>query len=60
MQPSQIQVERSVVISSSDVEVYSYINNHLKWEEWSPWANLDDNAEKFYGGPLQGVGSYFK
>jgi hypothetical protein len=59
-QPSSLIAKSSISIKSNPQEIYLHINNHLKWEEWSPWANLDDRAEKFFGGPLQGVDSYYK
>lgn len=59
-QPSKMSVERSVKISESPQRIYSYVNNQTKWEEWSPWANIDSNAEKFFGGPADGVGSFYK
>lgn len=58
--PSEFDVQRSIKISASPSDVFSYINNQLKWEEWSPWAKLDPNAEKFFGGAESGVGSVYK
>ncbi len=60
LQPSEMKVERSIKIIESPRKIYSYVNSQVKWEEWSPWANLDPNAEKFFGGAPEGVGSYYR
>lgn len=60
MQPSKMQVERSIKISESPQKIYALVNSQVKWEDWSPWNNLDSKAEKFFGGPANGVGSYYK
>lgn len=59
-QPSKMKVERSIKIVESPRKIYAYVNSQVKWEEWSPWANLDPNAEKFFGGTPEGVGSYYR
>lgn len=58
--PSKMHVERSILISKSPQEIYSLINNQMKWGEWSPWNGLDSKIEEFFGGAAEGVGSYYK
>jgi hypothetical protein len=58
--PSEISIERSIVISKSPQKIYPLINNQMKWSEWSPWNGLDGNIEEFFGGATEGLGSYYK
>ena len=60
MQSNEFQVTRSIKITASVDKVFNYVNTQTKWEEWSPWAQLDPNAEKFFGGQISGVGSFYK
>jgi len=60
MRPGKMMVERSIEINASPQKIYGYVNDQIKWEEWSPWNKLDSRAEKFFGGAKEGVGSYYK
>jgi len=60
LQPSQFQVTRSIKITAAADKIFDYIDTQTKWEEWSPWAQMDPNAEKFFGGAVNGVGSFYK
>ncbi|MGD1908463.1 MAG: SRPBCC family protein [Leptolyngbyaceae cyanobacterium] len=43
--PSQVHVERGITIDASTEQVYDLVSNFQNWEGWSPWANLDPDAE---------------
>ena len=43
--PSQVHVERTITIKAQPQEIYRLINNFESWEQWSPWAKLDPEAE---------------
>ncbi len=52
--PSQVHVERSLVISASPTEIYPLISDLNQWDAWSPWADKDPNAEMTISG--SGIG----
>ncbi len=56
-QPSHIHVERSTVIGSVPLVVFSHVNNLRRWESWSPWADRDPEAKTSFSGPAAGVGA---
>jgi uncharacterized protein YndB with AHSA1/START domain len=43
--PGQAHVERDIVINAAPEEVFAYIGDFKAWDNWSPWAKLDPNAE---------------
>lgn len=55
--PSKAHVERSIVINSKPSLVYSQLNSMKKFNQWSPWAQIDPKTEYEYEGPDAGVGS---
>jgi hypothetical protein len=55
--PSHIHVDRSVVISKPQKEVFNYVSDLHNWNSWSPWYKLDPNATYVYDGAATGVGS---
>jgi hypothetical protein len=59
LQPSDFRVMRSIIINASPAAIFPYTNDLHKWNEWSPWANLDPNCERIYEGPVEGVGAVF-
>ncbi|MGB0955371.1 MAG: SRPBCC family protein [Panacagrimonas sp.] len=58
--PDQARVERSVQISASQQEVFDTLNGFERFNEWSPWAELDPNAKFTRSGPQTGVGARFE
>ena len=58
--PSHFSVLRSITISAPANEIFELVNNQTNWSRWSPWAKLDPEMNKFYGGELRGVGSIYK
>jgi effector-binding domain-containing protein/uncharacterized protein YndB with AHSA1/START domain len=55
--PSDVHVERSVTIDASPSKVYGYLLNIKKFNEWSPWSDIDPNTNYTYEGPESGVGA---
>jgi uncharacterized protein YndB with AHSA1/START domain len=49
-------VERSVTIAAPPEKVYGVAGTLRRFNEWSPWAELDPAAVYSYEGPEQGVG----
>ena len=57
MQPSEFRVERSVVIAAPAPDIFPHANDLKKMHVWSPWKELDPNAEYTFAEPSAGVGA---
>lgn len=55
--PRHVSVERSTVINAPESDVFAYVNNLHKFNEWSPWAARDPEAHYVFSGPDEGVGA---
>jgi uncharacterized protein YndB with AHSA1/START domain len=60
MQPDRFAVTREAVIGAPPARVFALINDLRNWEGWSPWAQLDPEAQKSYFGPPAGAGAGFE
>lgn len=54
--PDKVQAERHVVISAPPEKVFEVVGNIRRFNEWSPWADLDPVANYKFEGPEQGPG----
>lgn len=52
--PSQVHVERSLLISAPPTKIFPLVSDLNKWDAWSPWAEMDPNATMTISGT--GVG----
>ena len=55
--PSEVHVERSIIIERPPSVVYGLLNDYQHFTAWSPWAERDPNTRYTYTGPGHGVGS---
>lgn len=55
--PRNVHVERSAVIDAPQATVFALVNGYRLFNKWSPWADLDPDAEYTYEGPESGVGA---
>jgi effector-binding domain-containing protein len=55
--PQQCHVERSTMIAAPPATVFTLVNGYKRFNEWSPWAEMDPNAAYTYSGPATGVGA---
>lgn len=55
--PDRATVERSAVINAGADEVYPWIVSLRRFNEWSPWRDLDANADYQFTGPEEGEGA---
>lgn len=55
--PSTTHVERSAVIEAPPQQVFSYLNDYRRFNQWSPWYERDPNTQFEFSGPATGVGS---
>ncbi|NJN24474.1 MAG: SRPBCC family protein [Acaryochloridaceae cyanobacterium RL_2_7] len=43
--PGQAHVERDILIAANPEQIFPYIGDFHAWNNWSPWAKMDSNAE---------------
>lgn len=55
--PQVVTVERAIVVSRPASLVFPVINSYQRFNEWSPWFDLDPNAQYTYSGTTDGVGA---
>jgi len=55
--PRSVHVERSADIDAPPAQVYPLVASMERFNEWSPWADLDPAATYEFTGPSQGVGA---
>lgn len=60
LQPAEYRVWRSAVMAAPADEVFAQIDDFHKWDAWSPWIELDPNAEVSFEGPTSGPGAIFR
>jgi hypothetical protein len=59
MLPGKVHIERSMDISSPPDSIYRQIAVLKNWPSWSPWHEIDPKMNIRYGGPDEGVGSFY-
>jgi hypothetical protein len=57
MLPRQVHLERSIVIDRPAASIFPLLNAPKRFNEWSPWKDLDPNVRMSYSGPEFGVGA---
>ena len=55
--PTTAHVERSIATTASPASVYDVVSSFRRFNEWSPWFDLDPQAQYTYSGPEHGVGA---
>lgn len=55
--PKDIAVQRSAVIDAPESDVFPYLNNLRKFNQWSPWAERDPETRYEFSGPNEGKGA---
>jgi len=55
--PNSAHVERAITIGASPPTVYAIVSGFQRFNEWSPWFDLDPQARYTYAGPESGVGA---
>jgi len=54
--PNHVEVSRSIAIAAPPEQIYPYVSNFRKFNEWSPWAKHDPKTEYTFEGPEEGAG----
>ena len=55
--PSAAHIERSAAIGAPPPVVFELVNSLKRFNEWSPWYEIDPAARYTYSGPEAGVGA---
>ncbi len=55
--PREVTVSRSVTIDAPPATVFEIVNSWQRFNEWSPWADIDPDTAYTYSGPRSGVGA---
>ena len=55
--PKQVHIERSISIDRPSTMMFDMLNSYRYYNEWSPWAKRDPNAQFTVSGPESGVGA---
>ena len=50
MLPGDFKVERSIVIDAPPSEVYPWVGELRRWNQWDPWRHVDKELERSYKG----------
>jgi len=55
--PQHVTVARSKVINVPESDVFPFVNNPRRFNEWQPWAAKDPETKYEYSGPPSGEGA---
>jgi len=55
--PGSAHVERTIATTAGPAAVYDIVSGFRRFNEWSPWSDLDPATRYTYSGPEQGVGA---
>lgn len=55
--PSSTHVERSITIQRSAGDVHAMLDSYQRFNQWSPWYEMDPQARHEISGPTAGVGA---
>lgn len=58
--PDSFRLERSATIDAPPEKIFPLLNDFHRWGEWSPWEKLDPAMQRTFGGPENGVGSFYE
>ena len=58
--PSTFTVERHQRVDAPPSAVLERIVDFRRWQEWSPWEEVDPNLERRYSGADSGVGAAYE
>jgi hypothetical protein len=57
--PSHVHVERSKVVNATPADLWPYLSDLKRFQEWSPWAGIDPDQKVDYSEPSSGVGAWY-
>ncbi|TKB95704.1 SRPBCC family protein [Pedobacter cryophilus] len=57
--PQRSKVERSTMIAVSDTAAYNYVTDFSKFNDWSPWYEMEPTAKTDISGTVGQVGATY-
>lgn len=60
MQPDTLTVSESITVKASPADMTVYAHDFERWNEWSPWADIDPDNQTTYSDPPSGVGATYE
>jgi effector-binding domain-containing protein len=57
--PSDVHVERSIVMKAAPEAAFNQVNTLKNWENWDPWKEKDPKMVVTYSGPESGKGASY-
>lgn len=54
--PAETVVQRQIIIKAAPEKVFTVVGNLKRFNDWSPWADLDPNAKYVFEGAESGNG----
>lgn len=55
--PDEVNLQRQAVIKATPEKVFALVGGYKRFNEWSPWAELDPKMAYTFEGPEAGVGA---
>ncbi|MEP7172343.1 MAG: SRPBCC family protein [Aestuariivirga sp.] len=55
--PNEVVVQRQALINAPPGKVFALVSSFKRFNEWSPWAEIDPNIQYTVNGPEAGVGA---
>jgi hypothetical protein len=55
--PATVTVARATTINAPEAQIFPLLNSFRRFNEWSPWAETDPEAQYSFSGPESGVGA---
>ncbi|HSH43047.1 MAG TPA: SRPBCC family protein [Arenicellales bacterium] len=55
--PDEARVERDALVDAPPAEVFPYLSDFRRFNQWSPWSDWAPDIEYDYSGPESGVGA---
>jgi len=55
--PDEVSLQRQTAINAPPEKVFELVSGYKRFNEWSPWAELDPKAVYTFEGPESGVGA---
>ena len=55
--PSEVNVNRALAVEAEPAQVHQLVGDLRRWEEWSPWEQMDETIRVTYGETTRGVGA---
>lgn len=57
--PGKVHVERRLLVSSSQKNIFDQVNTVKNWINWTPWLQSETSIISDFSGPESGVGARF-